>query len=190
MLRAGKAGLRARDEADVAVLHAELYDDIVTHMRADPRPWRPIPVGSSASPYAISEPRDDVAGFSAVELTSGELAGEAVLWGIDLHNRTAHLGLSLRPAFRGRGLGSDVVLALCQYGFAVRGLHRLQVDTLASNAAMIRAASRAGFVQEGRLRRAAWVDGEFADEVILGLLASDWGRGGIMPGPASPGTSP
>ena len=96
-------------------------------------------------------------------------------------DRTAHLGLSLRPAFRGRGLGTDVVLALCEYGFAVRGLHRLQVDTLAGNTAMIRAASRAGFVQEGRLRRAAWVDGEFADEVILGLLASESagaGRGG------------
>ena len=190
MLRAGKVGLRARVEADVAVLHTELYEDVLTHMRADSRPWRPIPAGSPASPYAIGEPRDDLACFSAVELVSGELAGEAVLWGIDLHTRTAHLGLSLRPAFRGRGLGSDVVLALCQYGFAVRGLHRLQIETLASNTAMIRAASRAGFVLEGRLRRAAWVDGEFVDEVILGLLASDWGRGAIMPGPASPGTSP
>jgi hypothetical protein len=28
MQRAGKVGLRARDEADVAVLHAELYEDI------------------------------------------------------------------------------------------------------------------------------------------------------------------
>jgi RimJ/RimL family protein N-acetyltransferase len=178
MLRAGKVGLRAREEADVAVLHTELYEDIVTHMRADSRPWRPILAGSSASPYAISEPRDDLAPFSAVELATGELAGEALLWAIDLHNRTAHLGLSLRPAFRGRGLGADAVLALCEYGFAVRGLHRLQVETLASNAAMIRAASRAGFVREGRLRRAAWVDGEFADEVILGLLASEWaGRG-------------
>jgi len=173
MLRVGKVGLRARDQADVAVLHAELYEDIATHMRADSRPWRPIPAGSSASPYAIGEPRDDVACFSAVELVSGELAGEALLWAIDLHNRTAHLGLSLRPAFRGRGLGTDVVLALCEYGFAVRGLHRLQVDTLAGNTAMIRAASRAGFVREGMLRGAAWVDGEFADEVILGLLASD-----------------
>lgn len=178
MLRTGKVGLRAREEADVAVLHTELYEDIVTHMRADSRPWRPIRAGSSASPYAISEPRDDLACFSAVELATGELAGEALLWAIDLHNRTAHLGLSLRPAFRGRGLGADLVLALCEYGFAVRGLHRLQVETLASNAAMIRAASRAGFVQEGRLRRAAWVDGEFADEVILGLLASEWAGGG------------
>ena len=174
MLRTGKVGLRARDEADVAILHAELYEDIATRMRADSRPWRPIPAGSASSPYAVGEPRDDVAMFSVVELAGGELAGEALLWAIDLHNRTAHLGLSLRPTFRGRGLGADVVLALCEYGFTVRGLHRLQVDTLADNTAMIRAAERAGFVPEGRLRQAAWVDGEFADEVILGLLAANW----------------
>jgi RimJ/RimL family protein N-acetyltransferase len=42
---------------------------------------------------------------------------------------------------------------------------------------MIRAASRAGFVEEGRLRRSAWVNGEFADEVILGMLASEWRAG-------------
>ena len=178
MLRAGKVGLRARDETDVAVLHAELYEDIAVRVQADSRPWRPIPAGSAVSPYAVSEPRDDNSVFSVVELASGELAGEALLWAIDLHNRMAHLGVSLRPAFRGRGLGADVVAALCEYGFAVRGLHRLQVETLASNAAMIRAASRAGFVHEGRLRRAAWVSGEFADEVILGMLAADWAKGG------------
>ncbi len=177
MLRAGQVGLRARDEADVPVLHAELYEDIAIRVQADSRPWRPIPAGA-ASPYAVGEPRDDHAVFSIVELASGELAGEALLWAIDLHNRTAHLGVSLRPAFRGRGLAADVVLALCQYGFAIRGLHRLQVDTLASNAAMIRAAERAGFVPEGKLRGAAWVNGEWADEVLLGMLATDWERGG------------
>ena len=183
MLRAGQVGLRARNETDVAVLHAELYEDIATRMRADSRPWLPIPAGSAASPYAVSEPRDDVAVFSVVELASGELAGEALLWAVDLHNRTAHLGVSLRPAFRGRGLGADVVVALCEYGFAVRGLHRLQVDTLASNTAMVRAAERAGFVPEGRLSQAAWVNGEFADEMILGMQAADWaGAGSRQPG--------
>ena len=92
MLRAGQIGLRAREEADVAVLHAELYEDIGTYMQADSRPWRPVPAGSAASPYAVGEPRDDLACFSVVELASGELAGEAVLWDIDLHNRMAHLG--------------------------------------------------------------------------------------------------
>jgi RimJ/RimL family protein N-acetyltransferase len=173
MLRAGKIGLRARDEADVAILHAELYEDIATRSQADSRPWRPVPAGP-ASPYALGEPSDDAAIFSVVELAGDELAGDALLWGIDPHNRMAHLGLGLRPAFRGRGLGTDVVRALCEYGFSVRGLHRLQIETLATNAAMIAAAERGGFTHEGTLRRAAWVTGEFLDEVIFGLLAADW----------------
>jgi RimJ/RimL family protein N-acetyltransferase len=173
MLRAGKIGLRARDEADVAILHTELYEDVAVRSQADSRPWRPIPAGT-ASPYAVSEPRDDVAVFSVVELVGNELAGDALLWSIDLHNRAAHIGLGLRPAFRGRGLGTDVVRALCEYGFSVRGLHRLQIETLATNTAMIQAAERVGFTPEGTLRQAAWVTGEFLDEVILGLLAADW----------------
>lgn len=174
MLRGDRVGLRARHQADVPVLHSELYDDVVTRSRADTRPWRPINPGSVASPFAVTDPTDDAAVFSVVELTGGDLAGEALLWNIDPHNRTAHLGISLRPAFRGRGLGTDVVRVLCTYGFAVRGLHRLQVDTLADNAAMIAAAVRVGFVLEGTLRRSAWVHGEFVDEVVLGLLATEW----------------
>lgn len=34
--------------------------------------------------------------------------------------------------------------------------------------------ARAGFVPEGTLRGSAWVDGAFADETILGLLATEW----------------
>jgi RimJ/RimL family protein N-acetyltransferase len=174
MLRGDRVGLRARHETDVPILQSELYDDVATRSRADSRPWRPISPGSAASPYRITDPTDDVAYFSVVELAGNELAGEALLWGIDSHNRTAHLGISLRPAFRGRGLGTDVVRVLCNYGFTVRGLQRLQVDTLADNAAMISAATHVGFAREGTLRRSAWVNGDFADEVVLGLLASEW----------------
>jgi len=106
--------------------------------------------------------------------TGGELAGEALLWSIDTHNRSAHIGVSLRPAYRGRGLGTDVVRALCGYGFRVRGLHRLQIETLTDNVAMVRAAIRAGFTREGTLRRSAWFDGGFLDEAVLGLLVSEW----------------
>ena len=38
------------------------------------------PDPATASPYAVGEPRDDLACFSVVELASGELAGEALLW--------------------------------------------------------------------------------------------------------------
>jgi RimJ/RimL family protein N-acetyltransferase len=173
MLCGEMTGLRARHDSDIPVLHAGLYDDVATRVRADSRPWQPIPPGPG-SPYVVTGPDDRAACFSVVELATGELAGEALLWNIDLHNRAAHVGIALLPAFRGRRLGTDVVRVLCRYGFAIRGLQRLQIETLADNNAMIQAASRAGFAREGTLRRSAWVNGDFANEVILGLLATEW----------------
>jgi RimJ/RimL family protein N-acetyltransferase len=116
MLRGTKIELRARQESDLAVLDAELYDDVEMHSRAGTRPWRPVAPGSAASPYAVGDPVDHTAKFAVVELASGELAGSAVLWGIDAHNRDAHLGMVLRPACQDRGLATDVTRVLCHYG--------------------------------------------------------------------------
>jgi RimJ/RimL family protein N-acetyltransferase len=175
VLRGELIGLRARQDSDIEIFENELLNDVETRVRSDGRPWRPVAPGSAHSPYRETDEHGEVVvPFSAVDLASGELAGEAMLWGVDLHNRNAHIGLSLRPAFRGRHLGTDTVRVLCRYGFAIRGLCRLQVDTLADNDAMIGAATRAGFVPEGTIRQAAWVDGRFADGVILGLLVTEW----------------
>ncbi|WP_030652468.1 MULTISPECIES: GNAT family N-acetyltransferase [Streptomyces] len=174
MISGQLAGLRARLPEDVTVLHTELHDDVVTRSQADSRPWSPRPATGGHSPYEPAPPSADAAVFSVVELASGDLAGEALLWGIDTHNRCAHLGISLRPGLRGRGLGREAVQLLCRYGFTVRGLGRLQIETLSGNTAMIAAATAAGFVREGLLRRSAWVYGGFEDEVILGLLSDEW----------------
>ncbi|MFJ8436483.1 GNAT family N-acetyltransferase [Kitasatospora sp. NPDC094019] len=174
MLRGERIGLRARHEDDIPVLLAELHDDVAGSARAESAPWRPIPPGSKESRVSLDRTDDAVVPFSVVELGSGALLGSASLWGIDNHNRFAHLGLGLRPSARGRGHGSEVVALLCHYGFVVRGMRRLQVETVADNAAMLRAAESNGFVREGVLRSAAWVMGEFLDEVVFGLLVEEW----------------
>ncbi|WP_449061239.1 GNAT family N-acetyltransferase [Planomonospora algeriensis] len=174
MLRGSKVGLRARHEDDIPILQAELYDDVVTHSRSQARPWRPITPGSKDSLLVVDDAEQGHVPFSVVELDGGTLIGTATLWGIDSHNRSAHIGLGLRPSSRGKGYGTDVVAVLCHYGFVVRGLQRLQIETLSDNAAMLRSAERNGFVREGVLRSAAWVMGEFLDEVLLGLLVQDW----------------
>jgi RimJ/RimL family protein N-acetyltransferase len=176
MLRGELVGLRARQDTDIEIFETELLNDVETRVRADGRPWRPVAPGSADSPYRVPADRDDVVMFSAVELATGELAGEAGMSGIDLHNRHAEIGLVLRPACRGRQLGTDVVRVLCHYGFVIRGLHRLQITTLADNHAMIAAAVRAGFVLEGTSRDVAWIDGGFADGVTLSQLAGEWSR--------------
>ncbi|MFF7474867.1 GNAT family N-acetyltransferase [Streptomyces sp. NPDC008092] len=174
MLRGDTVGLRARHEEDIPVLRAELYNDVVNSSRADSRPWRPLSPSAEDSRLTVDHTDEASVKFSVVELAGGTLVGTATLWGIDNHNRGAHIGLGLLPSARGKGYGTDVVAVLCHYGFAVRGLHRLQIETLADNAAMLRAAERNGFVREGVLRSSAWVMGEFLDEVQLGLLAEEW----------------
>src|SRR5689334_3158890 len=176
MLRGKLVMLRARREDDARILHAELYEDVATFVRADTRPWVPIPFGPGSPHWPDEEApsASDADVFAVTELATGELAGEAVLWGIDLHNRSAHAGLSLRPACRGRGLGGDVLRVLCRYGFAIRGLHRMQVETLADNAAMISAAERLGFTHEGTARGASWVNGQWMDDVVFGLLDTEF----------------
>lgn len=175
MLRGGKVGLRARHEDDIPILRTELYDDVVNSSRAESGPWRPISPGSKDPRLSVDDAKDPGSvPFSVVELDGGALVGTATLWGIDTHHRAAHIGLGLLPSSRGKGYGTDVVAVLCHYGFVVRGLHRLQIETLADNAAMLRSAERNGFVREGVLRSSAWVMGEFLDEVLLGLLVQDW----------------
>ncbi|MET9427342.1 GNAT family protein [Streptomyces sp. NPDC003036] len=174
MLRGSKVGLRARYEEDIPVLRTELYDDVVGASRAEGVPWRPITPGSSDPRLVVDDKQQGSVPFSVVELDGGTLVGTATLWGIDNHHRSAHIGLGMLPSCRGKGYGTDVVAVLCHYGFVVRGLRRLQIETLADNAAMLRSAERNGFVREGVLRSSHWAMGEFLDEVVLGLLAEEW----------------
>ncbi|WP_405608130.1 GNAT family N-acetyltransferase [Streptomyces sp. NBC_01508] len=174
MLNGNKVGLRARHEDDIPILRAELYDDVVNASRAEGRPWRPVTPGSKDARLVVDDTEQGRVPFSVVELAGGTLVGTAALWGIDDHNRSAHIGLGLLPSSRGKGYGTDVVAVLCHYGFVLRGLRRLQIETLSDNAAMLRSAERNGFVREGVLRSSAWVMGEFLDQVLLGLLVQEW----------------
>ncbi|GGT37188.1 GNAT family N-acetyltransferase [Streptomyces purpureus] len=174
MLRGTKIGLRARHEDDIPILRTELYDDVVNAARAESGPWRPIRPGSKDQRLDADGEDPGIVQFSVVELEGDTLVGTAALWGIDSHNRSAHIGLGLLPSSRGKGYGTDVVATLCHYGFVVFGLRRLQIETLADNTAMLRSAERNGFVREGVLRSSAWVMGEFLDEVLLGLLVQEW----------------
>lgn len=161
--------LRARIDADVPVLDAELHADVAIWSRATYNPWRPTPADHST--FRLTEPTAGMARFSVEMLADSELAGIAVLAEIEAQQRSASLGLFLRPTCRGRGLAVDVVRVLCHYGFTVLGRHRLHLNTLADNHAMRRTAERAGFRQDGVLREAVWVLGRFHDVVTFSLLA-------------------
>src|ERR687886_214706 len=95
-----------------------------------------------------------------------------------LHADPDHVAIADTHPFYPRplaaGLGQDAVAVVCRYGFEVLGLERLSLETLAVNTGMQRTALACGFVEEGRLRSAAWYLGRRVDDVLYGLLADEW----------------
>jgi RimJ/RimL family protein N-acetyltransferase len=179
LLRGERAVLRAPSREDIEQQHTHMAGDYELHAIVDGGAWRPEGLEAALARYdrRLGEPVDTgSAWFTVARRDDPELAwvGRAGLWNIGEHARTAHLGITLSSTARGQGLGTDAVRLLCDYAFRVRDLHRLSLETLVSNEPMLRAARAAGFVEEGRLREAAYVLGDRVDEIQLGLLRSEW----------------
>lgn len=92
----------------------------------------------------------------ARELFAAEDGGEFVGLGmspeIDHSERTAELGYIVAASARGRGVGSEILSALTDWGFGTLGMLRLQLYISVANAASQHVARRCGYVREGVLR--------------------------------------
>lgn len=85
-------------------------------------------------------------------------------------HRRAEIGFGLRRDRWGEGIMSEVLPALVRFGFAEMGLHRIEADVDPRNTRSIRALERLGFVRDGYLRERYYVNGEWQDSVLFGLL--------------------
>jgi RimJ/RimL family protein N-acetyltransferase len=100
----------------------------------------------------------------------GGFIGHVRFHNVDSHDRRAALAIGIEdPARLDRGLGTEALRLALGFGFAT-GLHRVSVRVLASNARAIACYRKCGFVEEGREREAALVEGGWQDDLIMGLL--------------------
>jgi len=177
MLRGRLVGLREPRREDIETLF-ELDGDAEHVALADSRPFRPLSLAARQAAYDKRQAEDEpkIAAFVIQRLDdeAGTAVGDVNLWNIDLHHRSAHIGISLLPSARGQGFGRDAIEVICRFAFEVRGLQRVSLETLDVNTPMQKTALACGFVEEGRLRSASWYVGTWADEVLYGLLVDEW----------------
>jgi len=123
---------------------------------------------------SLAEPDASTARFTAETIADGAVIGTCSLWGLDAFNQLGHIGISLLPAARTQGYGREMMVLLCHYGFRFRNLHRVELETLATNAAMRKLAESCGFMLEGIQREQAYDGNGFSDIVLYGLLRHEW----------------
>ena len=156
------------------------------HYRSDPnvsrfQGW--TPVSESAALVFIedqskSEPNISGQWFQlAICLREdGDLIGDLGLHFPADDDRQAEFGISLDPAHQGQGYAGETLDAAMSYLFDSLGKHRVFCSVDPRNTASVAMVRRLGMRQEAHFVKSLWFKNEWVDDVVFGLLKSEWPR--------------
>jgi ribosomal-protein-serine acetyltransferase len=88
----------------------------------------------------------------------------------------AEIGYWIDKDFEGRGIMTECVEAIIKYGFEDLNLHRIQIKCDSFNIRSKALPEKLGFKLEGVLRESNKSENTFSDELVFGVLKSEWAR--------------
>jgi RimJ/RimL family protein N-acetyltransferase len=142
--------------------------------------WTQVPV-----PYAREHAEGFVGGIAASTWTAGgalfavePAAGGPLIGSIGLfppRDGFAEAGYWSVAGYRGRGFTAESLAVLTVWAFRDLGLHRVELHVDPENVGSRRVAERAGFLEEGLIRRRFLHRGRPTDVVLYALLVADSG---------------
>ncbi|HEY3716776.1 MAG TPA: GNAT family protein [Jatrophihabitantaceae bacterium] len=171
MLTGDLVQLRPVRVEDLPTLY-DLSADLDTWEERNPDPARPVTREEFDEKVARRRGATDQVEFAVT--AEDQLVGRCTLMREDTLARHAEVGIGLTAHAVGKGYGTDALRVLVRYAFTRRNLRRLHLVVVASNERAIASYRKVGFVEEGRRREHCWVRGAYEDEVIMGLLRSEW----------------
>lgn len=114
----------------------------------------------------------------AITDLEGDLIGTVGFDQVNIPARSARIFIGIGDkSFWGKGYGSDALHAFIVFLFNQWNFHRLTVETWDKNQRAITCYEKLGFVIEGTFREAYYVDGEYCNAIVLGLLRRDFAFG-------------
>ena len=175
-IRTERLLLRPYAHGDVDALYAyQRLPEVHRYLYTEPRTRTEVEelVAARADKAVLTEAGQAMTLVASLAET-GELVGDCVLFWRSQEHEQGEVGYVFNPAYRGRGLATEAVGALLRLGFEGMGLHRIAGHLDARNTASARVLERAGLRREAHLVENEFVKGEWTDEVIYGILRSEW----------------
>ena len=174
MLETERLLLRRFGPGDATALAAYRSDPNVSRYQA----WNsPVPLAQArllVADFAAGKPRSEGWFQYAVERKSRPgLIGDVGVFRQDA-GRQAEIGFSFAVEHQGHGYATEAVRRIVEHLLVEEGLHRVTADCDARNDRSARLLERVGFRREGHLLASTWMKGEWTDDLIFGVLASEW----------------
>ena len=136
---------------------------------------RPVSLEAEAQWYESVAKDEKTTFFTIYESESLRPIGGVNFHNINREHRRAELGIMIGESdARGKGLGTEAVMLMCDYGFNAMGFHSIMLLTSGWNVAGQRAYEKAGFKEIGRRREARWFAGRYWDDIYYDILASEF----------------
>ncbi len=95
------------------------------------------------------------------------------MW-LQQENRSAEVGYSLSRAYWNRGIMSEALRAVIEFGFVKLNLNRIEAQHESDNPASGRVMHNAGMRYEGTLRQRIYNKGRYADVELYAILRQDF----------------
>jgi RimJ/RimL family protein N-acetyltransferase len=118
-------------------------------------------------------------------LDEGTIVGDCGIHFLAEDARQVELGITLSPAYQGRGLAAEALASVLRYVFDALGKHRARAVTDAQNHAAANLFGRLGFRREAHFVEHVWYKGAWGSEFVFALLQRDW-RAAAHPASTAP----
>jgi RimJ/RimL family protein N-acetyltransferase len=94
---------------------------------------------------------------------------------VDWKNRVGSCGIVIgEKDYHSKGYGTEAMKLLVDYGFNTLNLNRIELSTFNFNLRALKSYKNVGFKEEGARRQTIYVNGEYHDVIILGILKNEW----------------
>lgn len=100
----------------------------------------------------------------------GDPVGFVWLFRIDDVAGRGEIGYWIRPEEQGNGYATEAAELGLRYAFDERGLHKVMARVFEGNTPSRRVLEKLGFEEEGHLSEHYYVDGQYVDAYLFGLL--------------------
>lgn len=169
-IRGNRIILRALRETDRSVVEPDRNSEFLRVVGAN-REDIEITKASKAFEQAVADPL-----YWAITENS-RCIGTACLHSLVKNDRRVRYAIGIfEPTDWGNGFGTETTRLVLDFAFHQLGLHRVDVRVLEYNERAIRCYEKCGFVREHIERESARVNGQWHNDLIMGILEHAYGR--------------
>ena len=113
--------------------------------------------------------KDDPIHIFAIDVNGEAVGGIGIHPQADVQRKNAELGYWLAEPFWGKGIITNAIKQLVEFGFKTYDINRIFARPYGTNIGSQKVLEKTGFVLEGRFEKTIFKNGEFLDELVYAV---------------------